>query len=119
MFQNIYNDLSDPTTSDYNDEAIDNSIRNILLTPKGTMPGKPTFGSDLTKLLFEQIDHVTIDLIKTFVLNSLVEWEPRISVTGINVKDYPEYNKIVIELEYYYIYYESRRTKTTSITIFI
>ena len=50
------------------------------------MPGKPTFGSDLTKLLFEQIDHVTIDLIKTFVLNSLVEWEPRISVTGINVK---------------------------------
>lgn len=118
MFPKIYNDFNSTTKIDVDNEAIKNSIRNILLTPIGTMPGKPTFGSNLYKVLFEIIDHITIELIRTYVVDALAKWEPRIQVSQVDVKDYPEYNKIIVDISYYYIYYDTKRDDKISLTIF-
>jgi len=42
---------------------ISDNIRNALLTPKGTRPNLPRFGSRLHLLQFEIIDQTTLDLI--------------------------------------------------------
>lgn len=98
----LYTDYTsvDETVTDA--KAINNAIKNILFTPKGSMPGKPTFGSDLFKLIFSPLDHITKDLAKRYIREALRDWEKRIVIRNIDIKDIPEYNRLVINLEYVY-----------------
>ena len=98
----IYFDYADPTTVVTNEQAINNSIRNIILTDIGSLPGKPTFGSHVRKALFEFIDGVTQKLIETYIASALIKWEPRIRILSIVIKNIPEYNRIVATITYQY-----------------
>lgn len=82
--------------------AINNSIKNILLTKKGSMPGKPTFGSNIDDVIFNQLDHITKSLLEDQILEALTQWEPRIIVTNVLVQDVPEYNKLIATIDYRY-----------------
>jgi len=46
----------------HDDIAISNSLKNIFSTPKGTLPGKPYFGTILHQMLFEPIDAITEEI---------------------------------------------------------
>ena len=98
----LYTDYRQANTTVTDAKAINNAIRNILFTPRGSLPGKPTFGSRLNEILFEQIDDITINIIKTFIKEALNRWEPRIAVTRVTVKEVPEYNKVIATIEYRY-----------------
>jgi len=91
-------------TNTVNEEAfaINNSIKNILLTRRGSVPGKPRFGSDLYTLIFSQLDSLTESVAKSMVLSCLNEFEDRIKVTDIELKSIEEYNKLVITIQYKY-----------------
>lgn len=67
-------------------DAIKNSIKNIILTPLGTRPFKPDFGSNVSKLLFEPADDFTAYAIKNEIITSLDKWEKRIRDVQVNVK---------------------------------
>lgn len=82
----LYEDFKTPDTTVYDTEAIKNSIKNILLTPVGTMPGKPDFGSRLLEIPFSQNDLSTKILVARVVYEALVRWEPRIFFTGLDIK---------------------------------
>ena len=60
-------------------DAIKNSIKNILMTPRGSLPGKPRFGSDLYKIIFSQLDSISETIAKSFVIEALNEFEDRIT----------------------------------------
>ena len=47
MREPLYTDLKTPSYPSYDIEAINNSIRNILTTSKGSLEGMPEFGSRL------------------------------------------------------------------------
>lgn len=81
-------------------EAINNSIRNILLTQKYTVPGNPDFGADLEKVLFEQMDGITMQLIKDIIINEIEKWEPRIVINEILFKKYEQYQRLSVTLKY-------------------
>lgn len=81
-------------------KAINNSIKNILLTKRGTVPGRPKFGSDLHKLLFSQMDSTLINIAKGMIFQSLTEFEDRIQIQNIDIKNVEEYNKIVCTITY-------------------
>lgn len=83
-------------------EAIKQSINNILMTPKGSMPGNPRFGSYLYKVLFSQLDPLTETFIKNYVNEALTEFEPRINVISVTPKMIPEFNRVVIEILFSY-----------------
>ena len=85
-----------------NTKAINNSIRNILLTHRGTVPGRPRFGSDLHTLLFTQMNSTIINIAKNMIFHSLTEFEDRIEITNIDIKNVEEYNKVVCNIEYKY-----------------
>jgi len=81
-------------------EAINNSIRNILLTQKYTVPGNPEFGSDLERVLFEQMDEITLTLIRNIIITEISRWEPRITINDILFKSYPNQSRISVTIEY-------------------
>lgn len=80
--------------------SIVNSIRNILSTTTGSIPGHPTFGSNLPRFLFDLINPLTLANIKDSCLYSLSTWEPRIKIININVTGDPDYNRILINIKY-------------------
>jgi phage baseplate assembly protein W len=85
-----------------NAKAINQSIRNILTTMIGSMPGKPEFGSTIHELIFEPLDHIVEDSIISSVYGALGRWEPRINVLDVSVEQVPEYNRAVVSIEYEY-----------------
>lgn len=112
----MYKDLTSLTTENTNSSAIDNSIKNILLTKRGSVPGNPRFGSDLYSLIFNQLDTLTESVAKSMIFSSLTEFEDRIQLTNIEIKSIAEYNKLVITIEY--IYKDNFNDNTTSVFSF-
>lgn len=84
----------------YESEAINNSIRNILTTLKGTLPGNPNFGTNLEEALFEIIDEITLSFIEDIILVELEKQEPRIIVKRINFDVKEDENQIFTTILY-------------------
>jgi phage baseplate assembly protein W len=98
----VYKDTNEVGRDAKGIDAIKNSIRNILLTRRGSVPGKPRFGSDLHRILFQPLDHLTESIASNYIRESLSEYEPRISVKKLTYKNVEEFNKLVINLEFTY-----------------
>jgi len=64
---------------------IDQSIRIILSTPKGSDPHRPEFGSDLHLYLDWPTNRVTPHLVREAV-DAIRHWEPRASVAQVKVQ---------------------------------
>lgn len=82
--------------------AIKNSIKNILLTPKGSLPGKPRFGSDLYKVVFQPLDPLTMAIAKNYVMEALTEYEGRINVRRVEIRRDDAFNKLLIDIVFTY-----------------
>ena len=59
------------------------NIKNLLLTIKGERLGNPTFGSDLTRILFDQDDGSLGDRIEETIRSSVSEWLPYVNIKSI------------------------------------
>lgn len=100
---NIYFDYRTPSEVDTNEVAINNAIRNILLTRLGSLPGKPEFGSRLLEQVFDLMDgQLTEDLLKNSVVQALLKWEPRITILNVIITQLPEFNRVIIDVYYEY-----------------
>lgn len=97
-----YSDLSSVNAGrlDRDYKAIENSIRNILLTPVGTLPGKPLFGSKINGYLFDIVDNVTKMFMEEEIQVALGNWEPRAVINGIVIEQIPDYNRIIIKIAF-------------------
>lgn len=96
----MYKDVNTTKTDVYDTRAINNSIKNILLTRRGSVPGRPRFGSDLYKLLFSQMDDTLKGIAKSMVFQALTEFEDRIIILDVNIKNVEEYNKVICSISY-------------------
>lgn len=98
----MYKDMIKIDSDNYVLDALNNSITNIIMTPRGSLPGKPKFGCDIHKLVFSQIDDITETVAKEYIRNALSEFEDRIIINHIKFIRVPEYNKLHIEINYNY-----------------
>lgn len=83
-----------------NEDAINNSIDNILRISKNEIPGRPEFGSLLENFLYEPLDSLTEDLLREVIREALDEFEPRIEISDITFKRYYNQNILSMNLEY-------------------
>jgi phage baseplate assembly protein W len=86
----LYTDYTDVENIETDASAINNAIKNIIFTPKGSLPGKPT------------LDDVTENTMKRFIKEALTKWESRIVVYNVKVESVPEYNKLIATIDYEY-----------------
>ena len=70
-------------TKKLNENAIAQSIRDLLLTANYERPFKPDLGSNLKKFLFEPIDNVTTSLIQDAIFQTLTNYEPRVVIQSV------------------------------------
>ena len=90
LYADIGKDLTiHPVTSDVsrktNEEAIKESLRNLILTNRGERLFQPDVGCDITSQLFETFTQETADTIRTMVYETVEAYEPRVSLLGVDV----------------------------------
>ncbi len=83
------------------DREIEESIRLIVGTAPGERPMRPEYGCAINDYIFATIDPDTAGRIASEVRSSLVRWEPRIEVKGIDVTADPKDQTLVyIDIRY-------------------
>jgi uncharacterized protein len=65
-----------------NENAVKRSIRNLILTNKGEAPFQPNKGSDINKVLFEQMSEITTEMLRTYIKET-VDLETRCNLLDI------------------------------------
>jgi phage baseplate assembly protein W len=111
----IYKDYQTISTTVSDVDSVNNAIKNILLTPKGSMPGKPTFGSQINKLMFEMDDAKIQNLIYVYVVDAVAKWEQRIVITNVDYNSVPQYNKQIATI--YYSFVDSKIQANSQVTV--
>jgi phage baseplate assembly protein W len=97
-------------------EAVKQSVKNILMTNQGEKPFKPSFGGNLTGLLFELInDPVIKSDIKRSIISQIEAYEPRATISDVQVVDEPDYNSINVTVEFIVKSLNKQVSITTSI----
>lgn len=96
---------SNPNTEDFtvvkNENAIKQSVRNLVLTGMGERPFQPKTGSRLRELLFEPYDVFVAQDIKEEIINVITRLEPRITVRQVRVfQDEEDMNTLRVEFDY-------------------
>jgi len=83
------------------EEDIRQSILIILGTERGERVMRPDFGAGLNTFVFEPVGPTTMQLVKTRVEESLIDWEARIDLLAVTVvADARERNRLTIEVTY-------------------
>lgn len=95
--------------------AVINSIKNLVLTNHYERPFQPEIGSNVSKLLFENLDFVTAAALEREILQTIKNFEPRASV--YRVRALPDYdnNGFTVDMEFTII----NRTEPITITFFL
>ena len=104
--QKIYSDIDytftkKPVTGDvalsYDEMAVIRSVRNLLLTKNYERPFNPVIGSNVRRMLFENVDTIIAGQLEKEIKDTIENFEPRasvINVTAIPVSDENGYNII-------------------------
>ena len=83
-----------------NTNAIARSVRNIILTSPGEKFFNPDFGSNVSKLLFENLDEVTALAIRDEIETAINNYEPRVSLIDVEVTPDFDNNSLDTQIKY-------------------
>jgi len=97
--------------------AIKNSIRNIILTQKGSLPGFPQFGSALGQIIFEPLNSLNESIIQNLISEALDEFEPRVIFESVSISQVPEFNRVILTVEFSYNVLSELNNLTDSVSI--
>ncbi len=105
----IYSDLftnfdQHPITDDVavktNEEAIKQSIRNLIQTNKGERLYQPNIGGDIKRLLFENNTPQTLILMREVIGEAIKTYEPRANVIDLVISPNEEQNAIAVSITF-------------------
>jgi len=86
-----------------NEYAITNSVKNLVLTNHYERPFQPEIGSNLRKLLFDNLDSVTAARIEREIQETIDNFEPRVRTSRVTAVAAPDENGYKIELEFFVV----------------
>ena len=79
-------------------DAVKSAIVAVLKTNHNERMFQPEFGSNIRALLFEQMNPITEQRMKTEVENAIRNHEPRAEVLGITVTGQEEQNRYLVSI---------------------
>ena len=96
-----------PTTKDINkfknENAVINAVKNLVLTNHYDRPFQPDIGSNLKRLLFEQVDNVTAALIERDIETTITNLEPRVDLKDVVASGSPDENGYNVQITFFLI----------------
>lgn len=81
-------------------EATKTNLINYFLTDKGERYFAPSFGSNIKKLLFDNINQDKIEQVKYTISQEIQLYFPRVRLTTFDVSSTPDTNTIRVYLKY-------------------
>jgi len=95
---------SNPLTRDIltitNERAIARSVRNLVLTQKGERFFNSQLGSEVSRLLFENLDLSTSIFMRNEIEYVITNYEPRVSLISLDVEPNYDENQFDIVIKY-------------------
>ena len=98
-----------------NEDAVRQAFKNLILTNINERFFNPLFGSNVNRTLFENFGPFVIEDIKRYVSMSAQQFEKRVSVLSVNVKQTSDENGIQIDVIFSII----NNPVPVSITVFL
>jgi hypothetical protein len=96
-----------PITKDVNiykaEYAVINSVKNLILTNHFEKPFQPEVGSNLRRLLFENIDSIIAAQIEREIEETITNFEPRVQISSVVAVHAPDENGYKVRLEFFVI----------------
>tara|TARA_B100001093_G_scaffold183921_1_gene176565 strand:- start:21082 stop:21480 length:399 start_codon:yes stop_codon:yes gene_type:complete len=86
-----------------NENAVKQSIMNILQTSQGERLFQPTFGGDLRAYLFENVTPFTEKSIQNAIISTIENYEPRAGLIDVIVSANPDLNQYSVSVTFYVI----------------
>jgi len=86
-----------------NEYAIINAVKNLILTNHYERPFQPQIGSNIRRLLFENVDSVTGSQIEREITETIDNFEPRARTSKVDVVADPDNNGFKVVLEFFII----------------
>ena len=83
--------------------AVINSIKNLILTNNYERPFQPEIGSNVRRLLFENLDTLTASTIETEINRMIENYEPRVSIIKTIVQADFDKNGFKVYMEFYIV----------------
>jgi phage baseplate assembly protein W len=105
VYADFHKDLTtNPFSNDLalktDEEAIKESLKNIILMDKGEKLFQPSFGGNIRAMLFELNSPATIKLIQEQIKSTINNYEPRVQLIDVEVYSLIDDNKIAIKIIY-------------------
>lgn len=85
----------------YDEMAVIRSVRYLLLTKNYERPFQSNIGSRIEQLLFEPVDYLTAQSLKSEVETVVNNFEPRVKLIQVTIVEKPEDNAYSVSLEFY------------------
>lgn len=99
-----FNFLLHPRTKDVtsrsDEEAIKQSIRNLILTRNFERPFRSYLGSQLNQMLFEPVSPLLTSMIERSIADTINNYEPRAVLLSVSVTYSPENNSMYVTITF-------------------
>ena len=96
-----------PITKDVNiykaEYAVINSVKNLILTNHFEKPFQPEIGSNIRRLLFENVDSIMAAQIEREIEETITNFEPRVQISSVIAIHAPDENGYKVRLEFFVI----------------
>ena len=91
-----------PVTGDvgakFNEQAVKNSIKNLVLTRHYERPFRSEIGSNIGNMLFELATPALAAILKQEIINLIRNFEPRVDQLEVEVSFSPDNNYILVKI---------------------
>jgi phage baseplate assembly protein W len=92
--------VSGDITRRYDENAIKQSVKNLLLTRNFERPFHSEIGSPIRQLLFDNPGPMFNVMLQRAVIDVINNFEPRVNIIDVRVDDYSDANEVYITLEF-------------------
>ena len=82
----------------YDEQAIKQSVRNLILTKNFERPFHSEIGSQVRGLLFEPVTEMSVSIIKSSIVDVIRNYEPRVQLVDVFVNVRPDENYVDIRI---------------------
>ena len=86
-----------------NEYAVINSVKNLVSTNFYEKPFRPEIGSGIRSLLFENIDPIISARLERAIVETITNYEPRVSISNIRATANPDENLYSVSMTFFII----------------
>lgn len=93
--------LSQDLTVNKDEDAVKESIKNLILTDRGERLMQPSLGGNITAMLFENITPAVLKLIEDNIRTTITLYEPRAELQNVAVSSNIDDNTVRVRITFY------------------